>query len=712
MTSTDAPEDIQTRRWQATAFFLVAICLCGVNLYGPTLFDGFGSDPKTLWFFYMVALGIGAVGLCGLLGGWLFGALVATLIIGGSAQLWLTDPLWFPALRFKTDGTMDLAMIGLIAVQAGIAGTILLAKGALGAILPAIRRFGLVRLALFLALLALASVSIMGYLAHGGMRSYILHVIAGGIVAAINLATFWAMGLSRLPDTGGKTFTAIVPAAFALVAAALLAWFAFERLPHVEDEVAYIFQAKTFAGGALTVPAPPEAAWPGLEYYLLEVRDGRWFAVTPPGWTMVLAIGMAVGLPWLVNPVLAFLSVLLAHAIVRRIADRNRANLAALLMAGSPWLLGSAASLMPHILALFLTLFAWNRLLQSRAVEHRHVLNALLAGLAIGWLFTTRQLEGVIIGVLTGIWLLTQMCRPGGMGRLVAYAVGCVLTGSVFLLYNFAMTGDPLLDPLARYLNELWHEGANSYGFGPQIGPPSGWGNLDLYGGHSPFEGLIGTVHNVTAVNLEFLGWGTGSLVLVWAFALWAKPDWFDLAMGIVIAAIIAAMFFYWFTGSFYIGPRYWFSAFFPLVVLSTSGAAAIVSRLDGLAGRGGDAVGLLVLVACAYGAFAFTSWRAVTKYHEYGNFHSLARDESETGRFNGAIVFFDKSVHHGSAFALNDPWLRPGYPLFIRDLGSEADNAVVSQIPERTVIYFTAEELSGKELSGAYGPRCREPSA
>ena len=255
------------------------------------------------------------------------------------------------------------------------------------------------------------------------------------------------------------------------------------------------------------------------------------------------------------------------------------------------------------------------------------------------------------------------------------------------------MTGDPLLDPLARYLNALWHEGANSYGFGPQIGPPSGWGNLDLYGGHSPFEGLIGTIHNITAVNLEFLGWGTGSLLLVWAFALWARPNWFDMAMGIMVAAIVTAMFFYWFTGSFYIGPRYWFSAFFPLVILSTSGAAAIAARLGAISVQGANAFGLVLLVAAAYGALTFTSWRAVTKYHEYGNFHSLARDQAQTGRFGDAVVFFDQSVHHGSAFALNDPWLRPDRPLFIRDMGGETDNAVVSQMPDRAVVNFSSSE-------------------
>ena len=43
-----------------------------------------------------------------------------------------------------------------------------------------------------------------------------------------------------------------------------------------------------------------------------------------------LALGVAAGVPWLVNPVLAALSVLLAHAIASRMAGRDQADLVAL----------------------------------------------------------------------------------------------------------------------------------------------------------------------------------------------------------------------------------------------------------------------------------------------------------------------------------------------------------------------------------------------
>lgn len=127
------------------------------------------------------------------------------------------------------------------------------------------------------------------------------------------------MGLYRLSP--------VAPAGFTVAASLALGAFAFQHLPHVEDEVAYLFQARTFAAGALSVPAPPEAAQPGLDYYLLQVRDGRWFSTSVPGWPLALAPFAALGVPWLLNPLLAGLSVLLAYRIALRRLGRDQAHL-------------------------------------------------------------------------------------------------------------------------------------------------------------------------------------------------------------------------------------------------------------------------------------------------------------------------------------------------------------------------------------------------
>ena len=692
--TTDTSRDLPPR----PLYFPVLLMFVGVivTVFGAFTDTGLTSifgTPKECWIITLAGIALIGFGWSGLSRAWVFGLLFAALFMGGAAQLWMTEPLWFPALRFNPKGSFDFSMIGLIALQGLITASVLLKTGALGSLSRFLSQFGPLRVLIFLGLSGLFAVSPLGYLSYGGYVSYLTHLIGGAAMILLNLATITAMLRVKSPGLGENTFRPIVPAIFASLTAAILAWFSFQGLPHVEDEVAFLFQARTFAGGALSVPALPEATLPGLEHYLLDVRDGRWFATTPPGWPALLTIGVLLGVPWLINPILTIPAILLAHNITKRNTDQSTANLVALLMAGSPWLLGTAASLMPHMITLTLTLFAWWALLHTRDKGAEPLRWAFLAGLAMGWIFATRQLEALILGTLTGLWLLSLYKEPKGIPRIILYGLGCIVAGSLYLAFNYALTGDPLLDPLKRYLEESWGTGANGYGFGSEIGPPSGWGALDLAPGHSIFEATINLMNNMSALSIETLGWGTGSLALFWIYILYAKPTKFELAMMLVSALIIAALFFYWFSGSFYIGPRYWFSAFFPLMIFSARGFLILQSKLVPL-GIPKDSSSVVLLVLCLFGVSVFTSWRGVEKYYEYGNFHSFPRDQLASGELGDAIVFFDtETVDYGSAFNENNPWQKEGSPLFIRDLGAEINTAVINALPGRPVVYLKKED-------------------
>jgi hypothetical protein len=85
-----------------------------------------------------------------------------------------------------------------------------------------------------------------------------------------------------------------------------------EHVPHSEDEVAYIFQAKVFAQTRLAAPTPPyaDAFWtPFVVDY-----EGQRFGKYPIGWPLLLSLGFRLGAPWLVNTLLATLTLaLIAH---------------------------------------------------------------------------------------------------------------------------------------------------------------------------------------------------------------------------------------------------------------------------------------------------------------------------------------------------------------------------------------------------------------
>ncbi|MGA7670946.1 MAG: hypothetical protein WBW04_11040, partial [Nitrolancea sp.] len=64
----------------------------------------------------------------------------------------------------------------------------------------------------------------------------------------------------------------------------------FDRLPHVEDDVAFLFQAKTIASGHLLATPPQSPIFFQIPFVI--IRDGHWFGKYPPGYPMVLAIGV------------------------------------------------------------------------------------------------------------------------------------------------------------------------------------------------------------------------------------------------------------------------------------------------------------------------------------------------------------------------------------------------------------------------------------
>ncbi len=645
--------------------------------------------PRALWFVSAAGVALVSAGYFIHEEARAYAGVVASMFLGGAAQLWLTQPLWFPALRLTPRDGADAFMFALIALQAAIAGICLLRSGKMTRLGALAREFGLLRILIFLGLSVFFSVSIMGYLPRGYLASYGLHLIAGGAMIAVNLMSVAALLALPPPFTTHRGFHPVIPAAVAFLASALLAWFGFDRLPHVEDELAYLFQAKTLAQGSFTAPAPPAELWPGFEYYLLDISNGRWFATTSPGWPAVLSLGVLVGAPWLINPLLAGVAVLFAHGLTRRLAGRDQADIVALLMCTSPWFLGASASLMTHTLTITLTLASWWLLLIPARRQPRDAALWLLAGLAMGWVFTTRQLEGVLLGTLTGLWLVARWREPRALWRVVCYSSGAILAGSYYFLHNLALTGNLLTSPLSRYLNTLWHGEANAYGFGPGIGPAGGWGALDISPGHTPYEGLINTLHNLSGLQLELFGWGIGSLALVYGLFLWGRARRTDWAMSALALTVIAAMFLYWFSGGFYLGPRYWFALFFPILFLSASGYFAITRRLERL-GVHAYSAGVTLFILAVFGISIFTPWRAVTKYHRYGDVTNTIQRAAARGEFGNALVFFDISADPVSAFVLNDPWFPADRAIFVRDLGTEANARVAAAFPGRKIIYFT----------------------
>jgi hypothetical protein len=343
---------------------------------------------------------------------------------------------------------------------------------------------------------------------------------------------------------------------------------------------------------------------------------------------------------------------------------------------------------MPHSMTLTLILFAWWLILRAEETGKRPARAMILAGLAMGIIFSARPMDGLVMGMLTGLWVVTG--RRQRWLRAAQYSAGGIAAALVFLAYNAQITGHPLVLPLTDYLNRLWGPGANAFGFGPDIGPPGGWMALDLWVGHSPLEAVYNTVNSIVSLQFEMLGWPIGSLALIFAYLLWQKKQGFDLAMVLVAAVVIVVMGLYWYADTYYLGPRYWYVAAFPFFYLSARGCEALRARLA--RGDGSELVRLdaVLAVCCIFGLLVFTPWRGVAKFYDYGGFYSLFRDEAARGTFGKDIVLFTEVGDRGSALMLNDLNLAGNGPVYIRDTGTLDLEALKEAFPGRRILHYT----------------------
>ena len=121
--------------------------------------------------------------------------------------------------------------------------------------------------------------------------------------------------------------------------------------------------------------------------------QGRWFAQYPPGTSALLALGLLLHLPWLVEPVLGALALWGIYQLGRLMFSPRVALLAVLLGALSAFYLYLAASYLSHTIALFFGVYFLLSLL--RFLERFRLRHLVIAAFSAGGLLLTRELSMV-----------------------------------------------------------------------------------------------------------------------------------------------------------------------------------------------------------------------------------------------------------------------------------------------------------------------------
>lgn len=471
----------------------------------------------------------------------------------------------------------------------------------------------------------------------------------------------------------------------AITASALIADQVFERLPHLEDEITYTWQAKAIARGQLLVPSPPCP-----ECFLVPFvvdANGYRFGKYPLGFPVVLALGETFSIRWLVNPILAGACVWLTYRLVKKLLDEKTALLAALLLAASPFFLMNAASLLAHPLSLFLTLaFTLTWLDAMRPPARLPVwLTVITAGFCLGLLALTRPLTAAGVALpffLQGMMILFRG-TPNVRRRVIVIGVIVAGTAAIHFLWQAALTGDPLRNPYT-----LWWP-YDTIGFGPGIGVrPEG---------NTWQSSLNETISSLWVGIHDLHGWAGFSWIFIPFGWLALRRNRTALLISMILPSLILVYLLYW-IGAAVLGPRYYFEGIFCAVLLSAAGIRWLAGSLKPLPWRSWQRLRfplVTALVACltCLSVFFFSPIRIGQLKGLYGISHNqqipfLAYPERST---NPALIIVHVERHwseYGGLLDLSNPFLDSTL-IFSWSATPIVDEALSAAFANRTVYHY-----------------------
>ncbi len=434
----------------------------------------------------------------------------------------------------------------------------------------------------------------------------------------------------------------------------------YNGMPHIFDAHGYLFQAKMLASGRLSIPPP--AFTDSFPIPFFGTVNGQWVAQYSPGTASILALGVILGCPWLVQPLLGLGTLALVGAICRRLFGTQTAVIAVVLGSWSPFFLFQVGTYLSHIEAVFFATLAYYLLIRAHGGQRLWL--TIAAAACVGMTFLCREVTGLLIvipfTVVIGVrsWLCIKTAAQPLLGRMRratltagAWLGGIAIFVALYMCYNWSITGRPLVSVRSiTDANDRW-------GFGPG----NGWWGL-----HTPAAGLVNTDQLLTGLNLELFGWPyyMALAIPLLPFVL-ARANRWDLLNAFIAVSVIAFYIGYYANG-IAIGPRYYYEAVPVLLLLSARGIMVLGEAAGDMLGRLGRAwssgpiAAIIVLVTLIAANVVFYLPRHMQLYH---NFTAIAwMPNLQVSRIYGGaphdsiVVTPDWYIYSNELAALNDP--------------------------------------------------------
>ncbi len=460
--------------------------------------------------------------------------------------------------------------------------------------------------------------------------------------------------------------------------------------------MAYLWQAQVISAGRLTVSSPPSPK----SFLVPFVVDygGKRFGKYPIGWPVVLGIGERLGNHGLVNPILAGFGLWLSYQLVKRLCGETVAILAAGLTLTSPFFLMNSASLLSHPLGLVLSLgfvIGWLDAFCTPESSPRW-LPVLAAGASLGLLALSRPFTAVAIGLpfaFHGVYLFIRSGREVRR-RLVVLGLTSLGIGSLHLLWQYAATGDPFINPYT-----LWWK-YDKVGFGPGVGR--------IPGGHTLYQAWINTRFNIFIGQFDLFGWAGFSWIFL-PFGLYAilrDRNWRALLTLSVFFSLFILYFAYW-IGAWIFGPRYYYEGLYSITMLSGVGIAFLAGwptlpgkpfpNYAGMQKVRPLAVTAFICLLVVLNLVFYTPQRLEMLRGLYGvrrsNLDPFLTPAAE--RLTPALIVVHARggwIEYGTLLELESPFLDSPF-LFILARNPEDDAMAASVFPDRNVYHYYPSE-------------------
>lgn len=463
------------------------------------------------------------------------------------------------------------------------------------------------------------------------------------------------------------------------------------------DTVSYLFQAKLFAHGKISVPVPPreigleevqtETEHPMPEYGLsssphINMLNGKWYSKYPFGNALMMMFGVFFNAPWLIPALATGGALFLLFFLVRDTYGKSIALIAAVIALISPATAGMGSTWFSEPVSRFyLTLFLFT--LVRTLNKPGNVIYPLISGFALGYAFNTRPLSAIVFGFVGGVFALYHLYKPTKneestdesesvnqsdtptRGQLIRQLGIFLIPFAVMVLvcmsWNYHFTDDPFM---------FTHTAAQPYdkvGFGKRT--EGYYPDIERAGEFTPNWSVKRTWrHILPCISFNALGWGNYRhdllvepklsfrffldflpLLIPWFFVLLplfhkSRNRYDVMCISLIVVSLLLYAFFY-FEGSTWgftpVNARYYTEAIFlGFIPLAARGIYIIYERTRELTWRHTLAivVGICVLLLSANVVWSYV--RIGIRYQNWSKVYQQLPPLVKKSDINHAVIF------------------------------------------------------------------------